>query len=311
MNGAQSIAFAWVSCIPLLAACGGGQGDVVTPDAPVSVQANPSFPASVRGIPVTEKLPEVPSIDGWRLVWNDEFSTDGAVDNSKWAFDTHRNKDGWYNGELQYYSQNRLENARVEGGKLIITARRERLTSAPDYGNQNYTSARLYTKGKASWTYGRWEVRAKLPCAVGTWPAIWTLGDGIPDTGVWPLDGEIDIMEQKGFDAGEKTRVLGTVHTQAFHGGGSKGKTISLPTSCTDFNTYQMEWDENNIRIGVNGSFYFTYTNPKNGNENEWPFFKPQHLLLNVAVGGVLGGTPRDEQLPASMEIDYVRVYQR
>jgi beta-glucanase (GH16 family) len=177
MSGAKSIAFAWVSCVLLLAACGGGQDDAVTPDAPVPVLANPSIPASVPGIPVTEMPPEVPSIDGWRLVWNDEFSTDGAVDNSKWAFDTHRNKDGWYNGELQYYSQNRLENARVEGGKLIITARRERLTSAPDYGNQNYTSSRLYTKGKASWTYGRWEVRAKLPCALGTWPAIWTLGE--------------------------------------------------------------------------------------------------------------------------------------
>ncbi len=277
----------------LLAACGGGQGDAV-PDAAVTVPS------------VT--TPAVPELAGWRLVWNDEFATDGPPDPSKWAFDTHRNKDGWYNGELQYYSP---DNARVEGGKLVITARRERLTTAADYGNQNYTSARLYTKGKARWTYGRWEVRAKLPCALGTWPAIWTLGDGIPDTGVWPRDGEIDIMEQKGFDAGEKTRVLGTVHTQAHHGGGGKGATVALPTACTGFNTYQMEWDEDRIRIGVNGSFYFTYNNPKNGNLDEWPFNQPQHLLLNLAVGGVLGGGVRDDQLPARMEIDYVRVYQR
>ncbi|WP_439113032.1 glycoside hydrolase family 16 protein [Hydrogenophaga sp.] len=302
----------WVGGVMLLAACGGGQDDdAPNADAAVTVPNVSVGQPTALPAPAVPKPPEVPSIEGWRLVWNDEFNTDGAVDSSKWAFDTHRNKDGWYNGELQYYSKDRAENARVEDGKLIITAQRERLTTAPDYGNQNYTSARLYTKGKASWTYGRWEVRAKLPCALGTWPAIWTLGDGIPDTGVWPLDGEIDIMEQKGFDAGEKTRVLGTVHTQAFHAGGSKGETVSLPTACSDFNTYQMEWDEDRIRIGVNGSFYFTYANPKNGNVNEWPFFRPQHLLLNVAVGGVLGGTVRDDQLPASMEIDYVRVYQR
>jgi beta-glucanase (GH16 family) len=228
-----------------------------------------------------------------------------------WAYDTHRNKAGWYNNEKQYYSQSRAENARVESGALIITVRKERLTAAADYGNQDYSSARLYTKGKANWTYGRWEIRAKLPCALGTWPAIWMLGDGIPDSGTWPLDGEIDIMEQKGFDAGEKTRVLGTVHTQAFHAGTSKGASIYLPTACTQFNTYQMEWDEERIQIGVNGAFYFNYVNPKNGDVNEWPFFRPQHLLLNVALGGVLGGSVRDDQLPAQMEIDYVRVYQR
>jgi len=299
-------AVGYMGWLVLLAACGGGDGAL--PDAPVTVPTVPGGQVPAPGVPT---VPETTGIDGWRLVWNDEFNTNGLPDSGKWAYDTHRNKDGWYNAELQYYSQNRSENARVEGGKLIITAQRERLTTAADYGNQNYTSARLYTKGKASWTYGRWEVRAKLPCALGTWPAIWTLGDGIPDTGVWPLDGEIDIMEQKGFDAGEKTRVLGTVHTQAYHGGGSKGATVSLPTACTDFHVYQMEWDENSIRIGVNGSNYFTYANPKNGNVNEWPFFRPQHLLLNLAVGGVLGGAVRDDQLPARMEIDYVRVYQR
>lgn len=247
---------------------------------------------------------------GWRLVWSDEFDTPGLPDPSKWAYDTHRNRDGWYNGELQYYSQNRAENARVEGGRLVITARRERLSAMPDYGNQNYSSARLYTKGKARWTYGLWQVRAKLPCALGTWPAIWTLGDGIPDSGQWPLDGEIDIMEQKGFNAGEKTRVLGTVHTEAYHGGGSKGQTVSLPSACTGFNTYHMRWEANGIHIGVNGQEYFSYPNPGDGRRDTWPFDRPQHLLLNVAVGGVLGGAVRDQQLPSSMEVEYVRVYQ-
>jgi len=297
---------ACMGLMTLLMACGGGQSEALVTPGSSNTTPNETIPQVPP--PLT---PEIPPIAGWRLVWNDEFDVEGLPDSSKWAYDTHRNTDGWYNGELQYYSRNRPENARVEGGKLIITARRERLTTLPDFGNQNYTSARLFTKGKASWTYGRWEIRAKLPCALGTWPAIWMLGDGIPDTGVWPLDGEIDIMEQKGLDAGEKARVLGTVHTQTFHGGNSKGGTLALPSACTDFNIYQMEWDENGIRIGVNGVPYFAYSNPNNGNVNEWPFSRPQHLLLNVAVGGVLGGTVRDEQLPASMEIDYVRVYQR
>lgn len=296
--------------VAVLTACGGG-GQAEADPAPDTVAVVPKIPDSDQPQDPVPVVPAVPSVDGWKLVWSDEFNANGLPDSTRWAFDTHRNKDGWYNGELQYYSQNRPENARVESGRLIITAQRERLASAIDHGGQNYTSARLYTKGKANWIYGRWEIRAKLPCALGTWPAIWMLGDGIPDTGVWPLDGEIDIMEQKGTQVLDKSTVLGTVHTQAFHGGGGKGNAVSLPTACTDFNTYHMEWDADRIQIGVNGQNHFTYTNPKNGNVNEWPFFKPQHLLLNVAVGGVLGGVVRDDQLPARMEIDYVRVYQK
>jgi beta-glucanase (GH16 family) len=228
-------------------------------------------------------------------------------DSNKWTFDTEYNQRGWWNGELQYYSQNRRENAEVVNGKLVITARRERLTTASDYGNQNYTSARLMTRGKASWTYGRFEIRAKLPCALGTWPAIWMLGTG----GVWPNDGEIDIMEQKGFSAAEKRQVLGTVHTLDNNAGNSLGDYQSLPNSCTDFNTYQMQWDANKVVIGVNGIDYFTYNNPLNGNRSQWPFDRPQYLLLNVAVGGALGGAVDNANLPASMEVDYVRVYRK
>lgn len=292
----------------MLAACGGGGA----PDtAPAGTASGAAPVVSAPPLPPPPQSTDTVTPDGWRLVWQDEFDTDGLPDPAKWAYDTHRNADGWYNGELQYYSQGRVENARIQGGKLIITARRERLTSAADHGNQDYTSARLYTKGKAAWTYGRWEIRAKLPCALGTWPAIWMLGNGIPDTGVWPLDGEIDIMEQKGFDAGEKTRVLGTVHTQTNHGGNSLGASAALPAACTGFNTYHLEWDATSIRIGVNGATHFVYANPQNGDVNEWPFSRPQYLLLNVAVGGTLGGAVRDDQLPASMEVDYVRVYQR
>jgi len=247
------------------------------------------------------------AIPGWTLIWQDEFERPGLPDSTKWDYDTEYNRRGWWNGELQYYSRERSENARVENGKLIITVRRERLSSAPDFGGQNYTSARLITRGKTSWTYGRFEVRAKLPCALGTWPAIWTLGTG----GAWPDDGEIDIMEQKGFSASEKQRVLGTVHTRSGHAGAGPSAVYALPTACTDFNTYHMTWDTNRVVVGVNGVDYFTYTNPRNGNRAQWPFDRSQYLLLNVAVGGVLGGTVVDQQLPASMEVDWVRVFKR
>lgn len=273
-----------VVCLAALAACGGG-------DVP----------------PVTAPDPLPPGLPGWQLVWNDEFDQAGLPDPAKWDYDTEYNQRGWWNQELQYYSRQRPENARVADGKLVITARRERLSSAPDFGGQNYTSARLITRGKASWTYGRFEVRAKLPCTLGTWPAIWTLGTG----GAWPADGEIDIMEQKGISAADKRAVLGTVHTQANHAGTALGATQSLPSACTDFNNYHMQWDAERIVIGVNGVDYFTYANPRNGRTTQWPFDRPQYLLLNVAVGGVLGGAVNDSGLPASMEVDYVRVYQR
>ena len=244
---------------------------------------------------------------GWQLVWHDEFDRDGLPDPAQWDYDTEYNRRGWWNNELQYHSRARLDNSRVADGKLIITARRERLSTAPDFGGQNYTSARLITRGKASWTYGRFEVRAKLPCALGTWPAIWTLGTG----GVWPDDGEIDIMEQKGFSAAEKQRVLGTVHTLSGHAGAGPSAVQSLPDACTAFNTYHLTWDAQRIVIGVNGQDHFSYTNPGNGDRAQWPFDRPQYLLLNVAVGGVLGGTVADHQLPASVEVDWVRVYRK
>lgn len=278
-----------------LASCGGGTDS----GASASQEVVPGGTTSAATVP--------PALPGWQLVWHDEFDTNGLPDAAKWDYDTEFNQRGWWNGELQYYSRARTENARVEDGKLFITARRERISGVNDFGGQNYTSARLITRGKASWTYGRFEVRAKLPCALGTWPAIWTLGTG----GVWPDDGEIDIMEQKGFSAAEKQRVLGTVHTLAGHAGAGPSAVQTLPNACTAFNTYHLTWDADRIVIGVNGNDYFSYANPRNGNRAQWPFDRPQYLLLNVAVGGVLGGAVADQQLPASMEVDWVRVYRK
>ena len=133
---------------------------------------------------------------GHVLVWSDEFDQPGLPDAAKWAHDTERNRLGWYNNELQYYAANRPENAQVRDGRLHVTARLESLASLPDWGGQRYTSARLLTRGRADWTYGYFEVRAKMPCGRGTWPAIWLLGSG----GRWPEDGELDMVEQLGSD---------------------------------------------------------------------------------------------------------------
>jgi beta-glucanase (GH16 family) len=246
---------------------------------------------------------------GLTLVWSDEFDRDGLPDASRWDYDTDRNRLGWFNNELQYYARERLENARVEGGRLIITARREELRTAADWGGQRYTSARLVTRGKASWTYGVFEVRAKLPCGQGTWPAIWMLGTG----GRWPDDGEIDILEQTGQN---KTEILGTVHTRAynyFNGnlGVARGARTALPDACQAFHNYQLSWSADRIEIGVNGVVYAVFENPKNGDTTRWPFDNPQYLLLNLAIGGDLGGAVDPAFTSQQMEVDHVRVYRR
>jgi beta-glucanase (GH16 family) len=248
-------------------------------------------------------------VPGWTLVWSDEFNVPGLPDTSKWDYDTERNRVGWFNNELQYYARDRLQNARVENGRLIITARRERMSGAPDDGGQAYTSARLVTRGKASWTYGFMEVRAKLPCSAGTWPAIWMLGTG----GRWPDDGEIDLMEQTGWD---KTQVLGTVHTRAynyFNGslGVGRGASTRVADACTAFHNYQVTWTPQHIQIGVNGQVYSVFDNPGTGDRTRWPFDQPQYLILNIAMGGSLGGAVPTSFSADQMEVDYVRVYQK
>jgi len=264
----------------------------------------------------TAALPPVPAATsesiavpkGARLVWADEFDSGRLPDARRWAYDTARNREGWYNQELQYYAANRPENARVENGHLVIEARRERLTSQPDYGGQDYSSARLLTRGLAGWTYGFIEVRAKLACGKGLWPAIWLLGaDG---SGGWPRLGEIDVMELVGWDP---ETVHGTIHTGAYNHAQhtQKGATTRVPDACTAFHTYQLDWTRGRILIGVDGHAYMRFDNDHRGDPATWPFDKPQYLLLNVAVGG-WGGTRGIDPaaFPSRMEVDYVRVWQ-
>lgn len=240
---------------------------------------------------------------GYTLVWADEFDREGTPDPAKWVADTHANKSGWYNGEAQYYSAGRPRNAHVRNGRLIITARRGALRSAPDHGGQSYTSARLITKDRAAWTYGHFEVRAKLPCGAGTWPAIWMLGAtrGHPD------GGEIDIMEHVGNDPGS---VHATIHNRATIGTHGNGGSLKLPTACTRFHDYQLTWTPDALAIAVDGRPVHRYVKAGKSAAG-WPFDAAQYLLLNLAIGGQMGGRVDDAIFPVAFEVDHVRVYQR
>ncbi|WNO53272.1 glycoside hydrolase family 16 protein [Stakelama saccharophila] len=246
----------------------------------------------------------------YRLVWSDEFDSPGLPDPAKWRYDTSRNKQGWYNHEKQYYSAGRPENARIADGKLILQARRERLDddTPDDYGGQDYTSARLVTRGLAEWKYGFFEVSAKIPCGRGTWPAIWMLGTGGED---WPAQGEIDIMEHVGFDPGV---VHGTIHTKAYnHVAGTQiGSQVTLDDACTSFHRYQLDWSPQRILIGVDGRAYMRFANDGSGDHARWPFDRPEYLILNIAVGGDWGGKKGidPDAFPARMMVDYVRIWQ-
>ncbi len=240
----------------------------------------------------------------YRLVWHDEFDYNGLPDSTRWSFDTHGNESGWGNNELQHYTASRLKNASVSDGLLHITAHLE------DYGNKRYTSARLFTKGHGQWLYGRMECRAKLPAGRGTWPAFWMM-PAEDAYGTWPASGEIDIMENVGFDP---SNILATTHTQRFNHiiGNSVSGTISVPTCNTEFHVYAIEWDAQEIRGYVDGRHYYTYARREKGWE-AWPFDRPFYIILNLAIGGNWGGRMGvdDTIFPCSYVIDYVRVYQQ
>jgi beta-glucanase (GH16 family) len=240
--------------------------------------------------------------------WSDEFNG-SSLDRSKWRFDTSRNKTGWYNGELEYYAAGRPENLRLADGKLIIEARKDgpAISKRPDWGGQRYSSAKIDTKGKASFRYGFVEVRAKLPCSVGTWPAIWMMPTGNEP---WPNGGEIDIMEQVG---SQPNVVHATLHSRLFnhqiHTG--RGAEYPVPTSCQAFHRYQLDWQPHVITIGVDDHAYMQVRDDQPGGRGAWPFTTPFYLILNLALGGDWAAPKGmdDAALPQRMEVDYVRVW--
>lgn len=284
----------WLAHGLLLASCGGG-GAASAPEVPAPAPIPASAPASS---PTALQRPE-----DHQLVWADEFEQPGLPDAGRWAYDTFRNREGWFNRELQYYAAARADNSLVRDGRLVLAARRETLADRPDWSGQRYSSARLITRGKAEWTYGFFEIRAKLPCGRGTWPAIWLLAA----QGDWPDAGELDLMEHLGREPG---RVFSTVHTRSGFASQGKGGATLLPTACSAFHSYQMLWTPQSVRFGIDGVEHARYDNAGSGSA-QWPFDKPQFLLLNIAVGGDLGGAVDDSAFPQLMEVEYVRVYQR
>ena len=257
---------------------------------------------------VPEDSQHLENIGDWQPVWSDEFDYDGLPDSTKWNYDVGGS--GWGNNELQYYTREDLDNASVSDGTLKITAINE------SYSGSSYTSARLITKYKGDWEYGKIQVRAKLPSGTGTWPAIrmlptdWSYGG-------WPDSGEIDIMEYVGYDPGI---VHGTIHTGAYnHSLGTQiGYSKTVNDAETEFHVYEVEWEPGYMEVFIDGVSYgrFGYNplyNVDTENSDAWPFDQRFHLILNVAVGGNWGGAQGvdPDAFPTSMEVDYVRVYQK
>jgi len=238
------------------------------------------------------------------LVWSDEFNGSGAPDPAKWGYDLGAG--GWGNNEIQTYT-NSTQNARQSGGVLIITAMKS---------GTAWTSARLLTRYKFDFTYGTVIFRAKLPVGTGTWPALWMLGANLATKG-WPACGEVDVMEHVGKDPG---LVHSSLHTPSSYGATVNTGAKFVSTYGTDFHTYQVKWNADKMEFSVDSVLFYTY-NPAVKNNSTWPFNNPFFLIMNVAMGGNWGSDPQYETgglkngidptlYTATMEVDYVRVYQ-
>lgn len=236
-----------------------------------------------------------------KLVWSDEFDYQGLPDSTKWGYQTGGS--GWGNEELQYYTGGNTDNAFVQNGSLHIKAIRK------DTAANKYTSARLASKNKGDWKYGRVEIKAKLPAGRGVWPAIWMMptDDAYGD---WPKSGEIDIMEHVGYNPDS---VFATVHTEAYNHRIHTQKSVGIVQKdvASNFHVYALEWTADSIKMFIDEKAYYGFGNEKKTSK-EWPFDQRFYLLLNMAIGGGWGGKMGvdDAIFPQQMEIDYVRVYQ-
>jgi beta-glucanase (GH16 family) len=226
-----------------------------------------------------------------KLIWSDEFNTDGAPDSSKWNFQIW--DPGYVNNELQSYT-NRSENTVVQGGVLKIKAIREK------YGKGDFTSGRIESNGKFSFKYGRVVIRAKLPVGGGTWPAVWMLGDNIASVG-WPACGEIDILEEVGNNL--------NVNHSSLHSPGRSGNTpdtgtTKVPNGDTEFHIYTADWKADSIKFYVDDKLYYTFVN-----NATFPFNQKFYLIINFAMGGIFGGNVDPNFSTSTFEVDYIRVY--
>ncbi|MDG1151015.1 MAG: glycoside hydrolase family 16 protein [Akkermansiaceae bacterium] len=246
----------------------------------------------------------------WQIVWSDEFTGTGHPDPERWGYESGFVR----NAEKQFYTTKRLKNARLENGHLIIEGHREFFaashfsdTPSKKLPKIEYTSASLQTKGLASWKFGKIEVRAKLPKGQGVWPAIWTLGNNIPQVG-WPSCGEIDIMEFVGKAPGE---IHGNAHFRQNRKHASDHKIRKTKNIWEDFHTYSIEWDAKFIHFSFDGKRYHSFRVAKAETSGGNPFRKPHYLILNLALGGTWGGKIDNSIFPIRYLIDYVRVYQK
>ena len=245
----------------------------------------------------------------WQLAWADEFNYEGLPDQTKWGYE-----EGYLrNNEAQYYTRGRPENAHVTGGLLVITGRKERFPIPPAGAGANgrtyadYTSASLVTLNKMKWQYGRLEVKAKLPQGKGVWPAIWTLGTNIGQSG-WPGCGEIDIMEFVGQEPGF---IHGTVHYGSNGKHLSSGQQVAAREPFADFHLYAAEWSPDRIDFYYDEQKYHTFPVAQAGAGSDNPFRRPQYLIINLALGGAWGGPIDDTIFPQQLLVDYVRVYKQ
>jgi hypothetical protein len=250
--------------------------------------------------------PAIPTPAGYQLVWQEEFNSSRASDgkptlpsSESWSYETGNN--GWGNNEIQNYISafKGVDTcAQIYDGLLKIITKKV---------GSEVLSIRMNTK--QSWTYGYFEARLKLPGGKGTWPAFWMMPKNFT---AWPLDGEIDIMEEVGYDP---NNIHSSIHCQAYYHsiGTQKTATKMVPTAESEFHVYAVEWTADEIIGYVDGVSYFRFQNDHTGNYNTWPFFKPFYLKLNVAWGGNWGGAQGIDEsvLPTTYEIDYVRVFQK
>ena len=245
-------------------------------------------------------------IEGWNIVWQDEFDKD-SLDLTKWSRETGGH--GWGNNELQFYTDSD-SNSYVENGNLVLKAQVVPQGIGSSKGLRYYSSARLRTYGKGDWKYGRIEVKAKVASGQGIWPAIWMLPtDWL--FGGWPSSGEIDIMEHVGYDLGV---VHGSVHTEAYNHkiNTQRSSARKIANVDTEFHVYSIIWDKDKISFFIDDVQYFLFENDQQGNYKTWPFDQRFHLLINIAVGGDWPGNPDNStNFPRKMLVDYVRVYEK
>jgi beta-glucanase (GH16 family) len=245
--------------------------------------------------------------DPSKLTWSDEFDVDGAPNPTNWDYDLGNGCDkgicGWGNNELQEYT-NSPDNVIVANGVLRISAKRD--------SNGVYTSARMVSRGKKTFRYGRIRFRARTAgcSATGTWPALWML-PGLWVYGGWPYSGEIDIMEAVGF---EQDKFHGSVHTGAYNHAINTQKTGSISLPEAEWHIFEIDWQADKIRFAVDSQIYFVFAPDDTSDSTKWPFDQDFHLLLNIAVGGTWGGLQGVDEAAFEgdgqvMEVDWVRAY--